>query len=691
VSVRLRDPTIAALIGLVAWGVGCSTSAPPSQGPPPPEPPAWGEPPERTADPGRVVLNRLTRAEFENSVQALLATQVPLARELPADGVGHGFDTTAAAQSMSTLHLESYEAAIDRALLDGLRAPVVSQVERLQPEDTSWSGKGGDRCKLGRHPDWQDCIALWFDASHGTIRRVEHAGTYTVRIQACQSYGESMPELGLLIDNEVVARWDITADCTVGQEVSADVSLSEGLHDLAVAQIARPGTKMLGVDYVEVEGPLEATGEWPPGRARVYVCDPESGETAEARRACAAEILQAFAAEAWRRPVDDQDVAVLLDIYDEAVSGGSDVHHALRLSLKRVLLSPWFLFKVEVPDTPDGPVQDLSDHELAARLSGFLWSRHPDAELRAAADDGSLSDPEVLEAQARRMLDDPRAGALVDGLGAQWLGLRTLARAAPEPTLFPAFDESLRAAMHAEMRALVERVFLEDVPASELFTSSERWVQPPLDALYGVEGQTGWVVVPDRPGGGLLTSAGWLTATSTPTRTSPVRRGAWVAANVICEEPPPPPDGVETELEEGEGARSVPEQLAEHRADPRCAACHDQIDPIGLALEPYDAVGTRRTAYHDGTPIDPSGWLVGVGDFDDASDLAATLATQSRTRRCMVQKTLTYALGRGTTAQDWPAVQAIESRFARTDRFADLVVGVVLSPAFRKHRGEVSR
>lgn len=654
------------------------------------EPPGWGTAPEREDDPGRVTLNRLSRTEVERSLHALLRTDVPLVQNLPADGVAYGFDNNAAAQTMSALHVEAYEAAIDRAIRDGLRPPVVSEVIRHQPEDASWSGKGGDNCHIGTHPTWQDCVALWFDASHSTVIRVEHSGTYTARLFACQAYGTAMPELALLVDNEVVARWDIEADCRTGEEVEATITLDAGLHDLGIAQIARADTKMLGVDHVELEGPHEATGAWPPGRTAVYVCDPEAGAEEE-RRDCARTVLETFARRAWRRPVDDEDVSTLLDVYDEAVSGGSDVHHALAQAVKRALLSPWFLYRVEVPDRPDGPAQPLSDHELAARLSYFLWSRHPDEVLREAADAGRLTDPAELEAQARRMLADPRAEALVDGLGAQWLGLDRLDRAAPDPLAFPTFDASLRGAMRAEMRALVQRAFLSDVPVASVFTASERWVEPPLDVHYGVEGQTGWVRVPDRPGGGLLTSAGWLTATSTPTRTSPVKRGAWVAAQVLCEDPPPPPDGVETELDEGDGARTVAEQLAEHRADPVCASCHDQIDPIGLAMEPYDGIGAARAAYADGTPIDPAGALVGVGSFSDTSDLARQLAEQARTRRCMVQKTLTWALGRGTRAHDWPDVRAIEARFGPDGRFSDLVVGVVLSDAFRMHRGEVSR
>lgn len=223
----------------------------------------------------------------------------------------------------------------------------------------------------------------------------------------------------------------------------------------------------------------------------------------------------------------------------------------------------------------------------------------------------------------------------------------------------------------------------------ELLTAEDSWLEPRLAEHYGVaRTEPGYAVVEERTGAGLLATGAFLTATSNPTRTSPVRRGHWVAANLLCEDPPPPPDGVEQEFDESEGAQTVVEQLAAHRANPACAGCHDQLDPIGIALESFDGVGVFRSNYPDGSSIETAGLLGGVGEFDDLAGLAAGLAAQTRTHRCMVQKAFTYALGRNTRGEDWPFIQPVEERFVRSGhQFAELVVGIVLSEPFRLHRG----
>ena len=360
------------------------------------------------------------------------------------------------------------------------------------------------------------------------------------------------------------------------------------------------------------------------------------------------------------------------------------------LAVKRTLLSPWFLFRVEVPDAPEATaIQPLSAHELAARLSYFLWSTQPDATLRGVANDGSLLDPTVLEEQTRRMLKDAKAEALVEGFGAQWLGLGQFATATPDAATYPSFDESLRSAMDLELRDLIRRTLQGELSMIDLLTAESSWLEPRLAEHYGLsQTEAGYATVEGRTGGGLFTTAAFLTATSNPTRTSPVRRGHWVANNIMCEEPPPPPDGVEQEFDESEGAETVPEQLAAHRQNPACAGCHDQLDPVGIALESFDGVGLFRTNYSDGSPIETAGELAGVGEFSDVADLAAGLAAQSRTHRCMVQKAFTYALGRATRGEDWPFIAPVEARLVDGGfHFEDLVVGIVQSEPFLSHRG----
>ena len=223
----------------------------------------------------------------------------------------------------------------------------------------------------------------------------------------------------------------------------------------------------------------------------------------------------------------------------------------------------------------------------------------------------------------------------------------------------------------------------------DLLTAETSWLEPALAEHYGVSmAEAGYATVPERTGGGLLTTAAFLTGTSSTTRTSPVRRGHWVVNNIMCEEPPPAPDGVEQEFDQSEGANTIAEQLAEHRSNPACAVCHDQMDPIGVALESFNAVGLFRTVYDDGTTIETSGELAGIGSFTSVAELASALSGQARTHRCMVQKTYTYALSRATRADDWPFIAPVEQQFLESGyQFSDLMVGIVQSEPFRTHRG----
>jgi hypothetical protein len=647
-----------------------------------------------------VTLHRLNNIEFDLTVQDLLLTELALSSTLPPNGSLFGFDNNAEAQKLGVLHVETIESALDAVIADGLRAPIVSETTLHQPEDPSWSGNGlappKYTCGMGPTYPYDPCIALWHSSAHGANIKVDHTGPYTLRMSVCQEYNTAFPSLEFAVDNVVKASFVITADCKNPEEVTATIDLEEGLRDILLIKHDQEGTKVVRIDWVELTGPLDADGKLPPGRAKLYQCDPEPAGKPDV--ACARVIIKRFMDEAWRRPVTDVEVGKVMAFMpppnpdpNAPPVGSIDIHTAIQYAVKRTMWSPWFLFRVEVPDSPDTTSpQRLSAHELATRLSYFLWSTQPDAALREAADDGSLLEDDILEAQARRMLLDPKSEALVDGFGGQWLGLTQLAEATPDMDIYPLFDEPLREAMAAEIRDLSRRVLLGDGSMLDIFTADSRWIEPRLAQHYGLDvTEAGYHSVPGRSHSGLLTTAGILTATSNATRTSPVRRGHWIVSHLLCEEPPPPPDGVEQDLDKpGELAGTPREQLAEHRKNPMCASCHDQLDPVGLALEGFDGIGLLRTKYPDGSPIDVAGDLVGVGPFANVSELAAALAEQPRASRCMVQKAFTYALGRGLRGEDWPFMAPIEESFvASGHRFADLVVGVVSSELFRSHRG----
>jgi len=690
---------VASVLFALPAGCGEAPPAPGTPGEPTTEPIPWGTPDELTLDAGRVTLHRLNNREFERTTQELLATELALSDTLPKDPLAGGFDNNAEALTVGTLHVETIEAAIDTMIADGLRAPISLETTRYEPEDEEWSG-GGGIAELGGWNTGIYGVSLYHGAAQSRFITVQHAGPYALRVRACHElYGEGVgpaAPLEFRVNNQVVATFVVTADPAVafGQHckqdmqtyvAEADIQLEAGETEITVNGV---DYGVVAVDWVELEGPLGATGELPPGRARLYSCDPspETGPDA----ACARQIVHSFMDEAWRRPVTSAEVDTVMAIFTEVTESGGDIHEGITYAVKRTLLSPWFLFRVEVPSGPtDSETQSLSAHELAARLSYFLWSTQPDAALRALADDGTLLKDSVLEEQVQRMLQDPKADGLVEGFGAHWMGLPDLAVASPDPALFPSFDEVLREAMDLELRDLIGRTLLGDLSMLDLLTAESSWLEPALAEHYGVSlEEGGYATVEGRTGGGVLTMAAFLTLTSNTTRTSPVRRGHWVVSNIMCEEPPPPPDGVEQSFDQSEGADTVPEQLAAHRANPACASCHDQLDPIGIALESFDAIGLFRSTYPDGNPIENSGELEGVGEFESVAALALALSVQTRTHRCMVQKAFTYALGRATRAEDWPFIEPVESSFVNGGhQFADLVVGIVQSGPFRTHRG----
>jgi hypothetical protein len=643
-------------------------------------------------DAGRVTLHRMNNRELENTLQTLLISDLEIAGVLPADPMAGGFDNNADALTLSTLYLETVETAVDLIIADALRPPISVETVRLEPDDETWSGSGLPG-NMGAWDEDLPAVTLYHGATQSTFVTVDHDGPYSLRISAChEMWGNSCAsqELPFWVGGEVVATFDVGNGCKTPETFEGEITLTAGEVEIAIgsADTDECGGSHHMVDWIELEGPLDASGELPPGRAKLYICDPEPDGEPDVQ--CARSIVQNFMDEAWRRPVTEAEVDEVMVVFSLAGDSGSDVHESIAYAIKRTLLSPWFLFRVEVPDAPEATVrQPLSAHELAARLSYTLWSNQPDDVLRALANTGELLDLAVLEEQTRRMLLDPQAEALVDGFGAQWLGLQDLAEAMPDGTTFPTFDDSLREAMDLELRDLIRRSLIGSGTMLDLLTAETSWLEPVLADHYGVTmAESGYSSVPGRAGGGLFTTAAFLTGTSSTTRTSPVRRGHWVLSNIMCEEPPPAPDGVEQEFDQSEGADTIVEQLAAHRANPACSGCHDQMDPIGVALEGFNAIGLLRSVYDDGTVIETSGELDGIGSFTSVVELASALSGQARTHRCMVKKTYTYALGRATRAEDWPFIAPVEKQFLESGyQFVDLMVGIVQSEPFRTHRG----
>ena len=417
---------------------------------------------------------------------------------------------------------------------------------------------------------------------------------------------------------------------------------------------------------------------------RILTCQPDPADPAP----CLREIAAGFGRRAWRRPLSDDEIARAVALYPIAIEAGGDGREGVQLMVEYFLASPSFLFRFELDPDPLSPqVRPLGEYELASRLSYFLWSSMPDDELFAAADEGRLERADELERQVRRMMADPRAEAIVDNFAGQWLALRDLAELEPDAELFPDFDQPLRRAMAAETAAFVREFLHGDRPIEEMLTADFTTVNERLAAHYGMAA-TGTVSLAGSQRRGLLGHASILTVTSYPNRTSPVRRGKWVLEELLCASPPPPPPGVEGLDEEGPFTGSIRERMEQHRSDPACRGCHQAMDPIGFALEHFDATGAWRDT--DGEfEIDATGTTPDGASFDGAVELAGVLASDPRFGRCVTEKMLTYALGRGLTESDGPAVGEMQQRLrARGGRLSDLLLLVAESDPFLYRRGE---
>jgi hypothetical protein len=446
------------------------------------------------------------------------------------------------------------------------------------------------------------------------------------------------------------------------------------------------------VDAVQIAGPYGAprpAGDTPSRRA-IFVCRPR---TRSGERGCATTILSRLGRRAYRRPVTKTDLQGLLEFFDRGRAEGGSFDAGVQLALERVLVDPDFLVRVYRDGPTAGPVHALRDLEVASRLSFFLWSSVPDDRLLDLAERGQLTRPEILEQEARRMLADPRAAtALVDGFAAQWLNLRRVGEVVVDPDRYPTYDESLLQAFERETKLFVGSTLLEDRSVRELLSANYTFVNERLARHYGIPGIFGSrfrrVGFPDGDRrGGLLAHGSVLATTSYPDRTSPVLRGKFLLNNILGLTAPPPPPGVDTNLAETKPNVQPPtirERLALHRTNPSCAACHSVIDPLGFALEQFDAIGAWRTVDESGRAVDASATTLDGRTVVGLAGLRALLLEDSEQfPRAVTEKLLAYGLGRRLEYNDRPAVRAIVRDAAAYDyRWSALIAGIVKSPPF---------
>ena len=421
-------------------------------------------------------------------------------------------------------------------------------------------------------------------------------------------------------------------------------------------------------------------------RDSIVFCDPNLAS-------CRSDVFRELASRAWRRPASDEEVMRLQGLFDVALNEGEGVEEGLELALRGILLSPHFIYRPELDDDPlSAQPRLLNDYELASRLSYFLWSSMPDQALFAAAANGSLRGESELRAQVDRMLNDPKAQALVDNFAGQWLRIRSLEDHDPDYASFPQWDGALRDAMGQEAKLFFSEFLRGNASMDELLLADFTFLNDRLADHYGLPFDLGSQLErvdlgANDPRFGLLTLGSLLTVTSTPIRTSPVKRGVWILEQLLCSEPPPPPPGVEGLPEGDMSSGSLRDRLELHRADPTCASCHNLMDPLGLGLENYDAIGSFRTE-DDGFPVDASGQLIDGQAFTNAREMAALIQQDERFEHCIVEKLFTYALGRPAASTEEPFIEAIAEEFAQSgSELPELIKLIVTSEPFLTRRG----
>jgi len=711
---------------------------------------AAGNPNPGAAD----IFHRLNRAEYKNAVRDVLGVDADVASLLPADDASYGFDNIAGVLRMSPTLMERYLAAAQKIAAVAIASPrndALVQVfhvpddllQEYHVESLPLGTRGGIRvqytapaagtyeikARLQRNgndyvPTFPDDHALEIAVDGSRLElftlRAEgpapRPGPQRVALDAGIVDDPQVPRPVATDRSTVTARQEDRKKIDAGWRVR--VPLQACTHDITAAFIKsiaamgdgprrpflRPFGTCQGGDWrtvpylgsVEVAGPYDPTPALDSASRRlILTCRPARPAD---EPACARTVLTALAERAFRRPVGEADLEPLLDCFAQARSeGGFD--DGIEFAIERLLVSPQFLFRVEHPvsaATSGAAALRVSDVELASRLSFFLWSSVPDREILTLASANRLHDPATLEHQVRRMLADPRSYAFITNFAGQWLYLRNVPNIAPTGWVFPDFDEALRSAFRRETELFFQSIVREDRNVLDLLNADYTFVNERLARHYGIPGITGShfrrVTVTSDARRGLLGQGSILSVTSYPNRTSPVKRGKWVLENLLGTPPPDPPPNVPSLKEEGRSIAhlTMRQRMEQHRANPVCASCHRLMDPLGFALENFDAVGQFRTHDEGFNPIEPDGAFPDGTTFSGPQGLRQVLLDHSdQFVNTVAEKMMTYALGRGVDYGDAPAIRKVRREAAANDfRFSSIVLGIVDSAQFQLRRAQ---
>jgi len=666
-------------------------------------------------NPGRVGLHRLNRAEYGNAVRDLLGMETDVSSLLPADDANFGFDNIADSLSVSPMLMERYVTAawkISSLAVGDPKIPPTTYTFRNRPDlsqDRHIEGlplgtRGGILVKhnFPLNAEYRFKVRFWGNTVN-TVRGLELPSQVEVTLDGARvklvtmggeedaNFGNTNPTASAeQLSKRVELQIPVTAGphhvgfAFVQQSTGPTVELLEPYMREKVDPINTSGIPE--IDWVSISGPMKPTGPGDtPSRRRIFTCRPAAGADAVP---CARQILTALARRAYRRPVSESETERLLGYFQRGQNEGGSFDAGIENGLAFLLVSPQFLFRAETDAdkvAPGSPYR-ISDLELASRLSFFLWSSIPDDELLAVASRGKLSDPAVLAQQVKRMLADSRSGALIQNFFGQWLYLRNLKATVPDQQVFPDFDDNLRQAFLRETELFTGSIVRDDRSVVDLLTANYTFLNERLAKHYGIPNVYGnqfrRVTLTDPARRGLLGQGSVLTVSSYANRTSPVLRGKWILTNILGTPPPPPPPNVPAFNEMASG--TVRERMVQHRSNPACSGCHSVMDPVGFAMENFDAVGHWRTR-DSGAPVDATGALPDGTKVDGAASMITALAAHpEQFVRTMTAMMLTYALGRGLEYYDMPVVRTVAREAGKNNyRFSEVVLGIVKSPPFQ--------
>lgn len=642
-------------------------------------------------DPGRVTARRLNRNEYKNTIRDLLAVDFRADKDFPTDDSGYGFDNIGDILTISPVLMEKYLNAAETIASRAMGADPLPK----KPLEAAY-----DKNRGLRRLDFSTV-----EASH----RVDFDGEYLVRFGfPGERAADAKPvKMNFWMDGQLLGALDVETKPSKlvyfnpFSDGEMRVYLPEGDHVFRAA--------FLNDDFVKTIDPKDAyndkknkfigsitfVGPFPSkvekaSRKKILICDPASGQ------ACVEKIVANLAHHAYRRPGTRLEVASLMKFVAMARSSGQSTEQGIQLALEAMLVSPEFLFRIERDPNPldAEKAHRLSDTELATRLSYFLWSSMPDDELLTLAEAAKLRDPATLDAQVKRMMTDKKAAAFADNFAGQWLEIRNLDSITPDPQKFKAWTPELKNEMRTETNMFFHYVLSENRPISEFIDAKYTFLNEDLAKFYGITGVKGpdfrRVDLTTDQRGGVLSQASVLAVSSYPSRTSPTIRGKYVLNNILGDPPPPPPPDVPALDDSKIGAEvSMRKQLEEHRANPVCASCHSKMDVLGFGLENYDAIGKWRTM--DGKfPIDVGGTMPNGKAFQTTAEMRTVLmASMPQISRCLIEKVMTYALGRGMQTYDNRGIDQINKTLAADGyRFQTLIYEVVRSLPFQSRRGE---